>query len=208
VEYYLNLLEVIMDVGEVPRELVLEVNPQASGCVAQLLSDRGIGEGDPIIGLNPGAFYGSAKRWLPERFAESAGRLAKSTGWTIVVTGTDKERPVAEQIAEACGRPVVNLAGMLLLREAVALIDRFSIMLTNDSGAMHLAAARGVPMVAIFGPTDWRTTYPYHEDAQLVRRETSCAPCLLRECPVDHRCMTRVSVDEVVAAAEELIGRL
>jgi heptosyltransferase-2 len=205
VEYYLNLLHCILNVDDEPRELILELDDAVKSRVDALLEERGVGSEERLIGINPGAFYGTAKRWLPERFAETADRLARSSGGRIVLNGSAAERETAEEIARMCEAPAVNLAGVLSLTEAVALIDRCAIFITNDSGGMHLAAARNAPTVAIFGSTDWRTTYPYSPAARLVRHDTSCAPCLLRECPIDHRCMTRVTVDEVVAAAEELL---
>ncbi|MBN1515583.1 lipopolysaccharide heptosyltransferase II [Candidatus Sumerlaeota bacterium] len=208
VHYYRNLLRVLMEIddeGDKPQ-LVLPVNLDAARKVDQALRDEGMEGDEPLIGVNPGAFFGSAKRWLPERFAAAADALAGRLDGRIVITGAPNERETGEAIRALCTRPAINLAGRLNLKGAVALIGRLRVMLTNDSGAMHIGAALGVPMVAIFGSTDWRTTYPYSDAARIVRRDTPCAPCMLRECPIDHRCMKDVSVDDVLTAAEELLA--
>jgi heptosyltransferase-2 len=98
------------------------------------------------------------------------------------------------------------LCGETTLADLVGVLSRLRLLLTNDSGPMHLAAALGTPTVAVFGSTDWRETAPHSPVSRVVREETECAPCLLRECPIDHRCMTRVGVDRVVAAARELLA--
>jgi heptosyltransferase-2 len=155
----------------------------------------------PVIGVSPGAAYGSAKRWLPERFAESAARLAADLGGSVAVFGSAAEKGLCGEVARAAqGR---NLAGATELRAFIEMTAACSIFLTNDSGAMHIASAVGVPSVTVFGPTDELATGPLGPAARLVREAVDCAPCLLRECPIDHRCMTRVTADRVVLAAQE-----
>jgi heptosyltransferase-2 len=154
-----------------------------------------------------GSVYGGAKRWLPERFALAADRLAD--GWrnrtgrpakTLVVGGPGEER-----LGQAIGtgmrnRPVV-LSGRTTVRELMAVIKRCNLFLSNDTGPMHIAEAFGVPLVAIFGPTDPRVTAPFENDGTLVRHPVECSPCFLRECPIDHRCMQGITVEMVVDAA-------
>ena len=205
VEYYINLLKPIMEIDDQPRQLILPVNETARGSVNQKLLNAGIQQSDKIVGINPGAYAGTAKRWLPERYAETADRLAEKLNGKIVLTGIANEREVCEYIASLCKHPVTIMAGECNLKEAIALIDRFFIMATNDSGGMHIAAARKVPMVAVIGSTDWRTTYPYSDNAKIFRKPTPCAPCLLRECPIDHRCMTKITTDEIVETAMEVV---
>jgi len=200
VHYYLNLLSVLGGVPESPPPLVLEEDPQAAERVERLLGSEGIAPATPIVGVNPGAFYGTAKRWFPERFAAVARRLADALGGVVVTVGTENERPTAQAVCEAAGRGALNLAGRVSLIELVSLIKRMAFFVTNDSGAMHIAAALNVPTAAIFGSTDWVTTSPWSENAVVVRRDTPCAPCLLRHCPIDHRCMDRVGVEDVLAA--------
>ena len=161
----------------------------------------------PVIGLSPGAAFGTAKRWLPERFAEAAAELAKLHNATIVIFGSNAERPVAHQVAESLRQlntPVRNFAGQTTLRECIERIAACRLFLTNDNGAMHLAAALGVPTLAVFGSTDHTTTGPTGPVTRIIREPVDCSPCLKRECPIDHRCMTRVTVDRVMQAALEL----
>jgi heptosyltransferase II len=158
----------------------------------------------PWIALSPGAAFGGAKRWRPEGFAAAADTLARERGASVVVVGTAGERAIGEEIAARVSARVRVLCGQTTLPELVGVLAHSDLLLTNDSGAMHVAAALGTPLVAVFGPTDWRETHPVGSRTALVRSEVHCAPCMLRECPIDHRCMQRVSVDAVVAAAKGL----
>jgi heptosyltransferase-2 len=156
----------------------------------------------PVVGVSPGAAYGSAKRWLPERFAEAAAKLAGEAG-SVAVFGSSAEKAMCEEVARSAGGH--NLAGATALEDFIAMAAACRVFLTNDSGAMHIVSALGVPSVTVFGPTDETATGPTGPAARLVREPVDCAPCLKRECPIDHRCMTRVTVDRVVVAAEELL---
>jgi heptosyltransferase II len=158
----------------------------------------------PVIGVSPGAAYGSAKRWLPERFAESAARLAAEMGASVAVFGSAAEKAMCEDVARAAHGH--NFAGATTLREFIEMTAACRVFLTNDSGAMHIASALGVPSVTVFGPTDETATGPLGPSARLIREPVDCAPCLLRECPIDHRCMTRVTADQVVKAAISVLG--
>jgi heptosyltransferase-2 len=200
VRYYLNLLSVLGEVPDPPPPLVLEENEEARAAVERLLEAEGLSPDTPLIGINPGAFYGTAKRWFPDRFATVARRLKEAARGVVVVTGTKDERPTADEVCAGIGNGAVNLAGRLSLAELVSLIKRLAIFVTNDSGAMHVAAATNARTVAVFGSTDWITTPPWSDNAILVRRDTACAPCLLRHCPIDHRCMHRVYVRDVLEA--------
>jgi heptosyltransferase-2 len=132
----------------------------------------------PVVGVSPGAAYGSAKRWLPERFAESAARLASELGASVAVFGSASEKAMCEQVANAAGGH--NFAGATSLREFIEMTAACRVFLTNDSGAMHIASALGVPSVTVFGPTDETATGPLGPSARLVREPVDRAPCLLR----------------------------
>jgi heptosyltransferase II len=163
----------------------------------------------PTIGVSPGAAYGGAKRWTTEGFAESASRLAEEKLASVAVFGSQSERGLCEKVAADVGRrgiPVHNFAGETLLKEFIEMAAACSLYLTNDSGAMHIASALDVPTVAVFGPTDETATGPTGARAAVVRERVECSPCLLRECPIDHRCMTRVSADRVVETALAMFG--
>jgi heptosyltransferase-2 len=176
--------------------------------MAANLAENGIGGEDFLLGINPGATYGSAKRWYPERFAKVADELARLWGARVVITGGAGESGIAGEIESVMSGGCLNMAGRTTVRELAALIKRCNFFITNDSGPMHLAAAFNVPLVAIFGPTDNTTTSPYSSHSVVVRSETECAPCLKRECPTDHRCMTAVSADDVINAALHLKEQL
>jgi heptosyltransferase-2 len=168
-------------------------------------ADALLGEGR-WIGLNPGAAYGTAKRWLPERYAAVGDLLARHTGARVAVLGGAAERAVGERIVSGMRAPAKNLCGETTLGAMAGVLSRLSTLVTNDSGPMHVAAALGVPVVAIFGPTDERETGPVGEGHRIVREPVYCSPCGLRECPIDHRCMTRVGVDRVAAEAAEALA--
>ncbi|MGP0071482.1 MAG: lipopolysaccharide heptosyltransferase II [Bryobacteraceae bacterium] len=163
--------------------------------------------GKRVIGVSPGAAYGTAKRWLPERFAEAAGALASARGASIALFGSKSERDLCEQVAERLnGCQVINYAGQTTLAQFIDLASACEMFLTNDSGAMHIASALGIPTVAIFGATDDTTTGPTGSNARVIREVVACSPCLLRECPIDHRCMTGVSAERVVKEGLDLLG--
>lgn len=187
---------------------LLATSPAEDAAAAEVLNAGGIGANDFVVGINPGATYGSAKRWYPERFAAVADTLAGRWGAKIVLTGGPGEARIAADIARTMSAPALDLAGKTGVRELMAVIKRCNFFVTNDSGPMHIAAAFGVPLVAVFGSTDSSTTYPLAEQAAVVRERVDCAPCMKRECPTDHRCMTAVTPEMVVEAAEKLKEQL
>ena len=206
--YYLELLRRAGIIERFPDcpEIRLDGISDARECGRRRLAALGI-EG-PAIGVSPGAAYGNAKRWLPERFAEAARKLASSATGNVLLFGSSGERALCEQVEkQISGVPVRNFAGETKLAEFIELAAACSAFLTNDSGAMHIASALGVPTVAIFGATDDVTTGPTGANARVVREHAECSPCLLRECPIDHRCMTRVNAEEVVDAASILLNK-
>jgi lipopolysaccharide heptosyltransferase II len=151
---------------------------------------------DGPIGLCPGAEYGPAKRWLPERFAEAASLIEGE--W--VLFGTSKDEAIGASIAAALGDRCRNLIGQTTLEQLIDELAKCRLLLTNDTGTMHLAALLGVPLVAIFGSTEPRLTGPLGSGHRILRHHVECSPCFLRECPLDFRCMKAVSVAEVVRA--------
>jgi heptosyltransferase-2 len=200
VDYYLRML-VHFGINGESRALSLTVTMEEEREAAAILREAGIEEGDFILGINPGATYGSAKRWYPDRFAAVADELSARWDCQVIVIGGADEREIADEICASAMVKCLNLAGRTSVRQLMAVIKRCDFFITNDSGPMHMAAAFGVPLVAVFGPTDRTTTSPYSEKAVVVSSDAECAPCLLRQCPTDHRCMVGVSADEVVEAA-------
>ena len=206
VEYYWNLLKPLGMSGAAPGP-TLVVSPEEDQALTMRLSSAGINPTDLMIAMNPGSTYGGAKRWLPDRFAEVASRVARQVEQevgqpvSVVILGAKGEESLGNSIAAMLEKPAVVLSGATTIRELMATVKRCRLLLTNDTGPMHIAAACGVPVVAVFGPTDWRTTSPFGQTHSVVRESVDCAPCLLRECPIDHRCMTRVSVEQVYEAS-------
>jgi lipopolysaccharide heptosyltransferase II len=163
----------------------------------------------PLLGLVPGAEYGPAKRWMPESFASVARRVCEETGAKWRIFGVESDRAVAEVIAAGLDGQCENLAGQTTLAQLIERLRECRLVLTNDTGAMHLAAHLGVPVVAIFGSTEDRLTGPLGPGSRVLRHHTVCSPCFLRECPLDFRCMKSVTVDEVTGAVlKELAGAI
>jgi heptosyltransferase-2 len=159
-----------------------------------LLIQRGY-RGGKLIGINPGAAYGLAKCWPADRYKALAMRLLLETDATIVFFGDESVKSISQGLPER----VIDLAGVTSLRELCCLIQLCSVLVTNDSGPMHIGAALGTPLVALFGSTDDRATGPYGQKESVINKRVSCSPCLKRVCPIDFRCMTQISVDEVLA---------
>lgn len=206
--YYLELLRRAGLIEELPESDAVRLEgADAARCDgARRFAERNIC--GPVIGVSPGAAYGTAKQWLPERFAEAALAVARSRGGSVALFGSRSERELCETVAQnirQAGVDARNLAGETTLGEFIQLAAACSVFLTNDSGAMHIASALGVPTIAVFGSTDDTATGPTGPLARVIREPVECSPCLLRECPIDHRCMTCVSTARVAEAAFELL---
>ena len=154
-----------------------------------------------LVGLCAGAEYGPAKRW-PE-FGAAARDLSERLGLRWLIFGTAKERPISQKIAETLGTHATDLTGRTTLLELIAQLRRCELLLTNDTGTMHLAAFLGVPTVSIFGSTEPRLTGPIGKQHTVLRHHVECSPCFLRKCPLDFRCMKAVTVEEVVRTVAE-----
>jgi heptosyltransferase-2 len=197
-DYYLNMLAGLgLQGGDV--RLRLQCTEEELALARTRLSD------ERWVAINPGATYGSAKRWFPERYAAVADELAREFSARILLVGGPDEQEIAGAVAAGMSTPPLNLAGRTSVRELMALLSWCRLLVTNDSGPMHVAAAFGVPIVAVFGSTDHTTTSPLATSCRIVRRPTDCAPCLKTECPTDHRCMTAVSPADVLEAARTLL---
>jgi heptosyltransferase-2 len=201
--YYLELLRRIGWLDKLPAitQIALHVAPGASEAAESSLQKAGVPSGSLRIALAPGAAYGAAKCWLPERFAAVADRLVDEFNADVVLFGTPSEVEVSREIAARMRHQPITLVGQTPIGELPALFSRCQLFIGNDSGAMHVAAAVGVPVVGVFGSTDPHGTAPMTPRRTLVQRKVACSPCFLRECPIDHRCMSRVTVADVHAAA-------
>jgi len=205
--YYLDLLRRAGILDSLPESDSIRLDTAPIARAAGLERFRKLGLGDTVIGVSPGAAYGTAKRWLPERFAEAANRLANELGASVAIFGSKDERDLCASVAASITAPVKNFAGETTLDEFIDFAAACRVYLTNDSGAMHIASALGVPTVAVFGATDDQTTGPTGPLARVIREQVECSPCLKRECPIDHRCMTRISAARVADTALELLER-
>jgi heptosyltransferase-2 len=163
---------------------------------AEWLNNYGISSTDSIIGINPGAAYGSAKCWPPDRFKKLAEMLLEDPKVKIVYFGDKSGASLVQEICSDLPDRVINLAGKTTLRQLIALIHHCHFFLTNDSGPMHVASALGVPLLALFGSTSDVATSPYN-GGKVLHKHVPCSPCHRRECPIDFRCMTQITVNEV-----------
>ena len=178
----------------------VRITPATRARTDAFLAQLGVDRSTPLVGLAPGAAYGHAKRWPPQRVAELVARLTAG-GATCLLAGAEGDRSAGREIESVLppGSRVVNVIGRTDLRLLAGLLASCHAFVSNDSGAMHLAAAAGVPVAAIFGPTDERVTAPLGNHDVIIH-QVFCRPCMLRDCPIDHRCMRGISVDTVFAA--------
>jgi len=184
----------------------LSVSEEAKQQARRLLERAGIDTAKRLVALNPGATNSRAKRWLPERFSATADQLSERDDFVTLIVGTPGDREVANRVAEQMRTKVVDLTGRTTLAELKAVLACAALVISNDTGTAHVAAALGVPTVTIFGPTEHFATRPLAELAAVVRHPVDCSPCMLRDCPIDHRCMTRVEVADVARQAQQLLA--
>jgi heptosyltransferase-2 len=167
-----------------------------------------VGDPRPLVLLNPGANYGDAKMWYPDRFAAVADQLAERYDAVTAINGSPREQPIVAAVRAAAKRPIIDLGQRGFdLRLLKSVVRRCALMVTNDTGPRHIAAAMNVPVVSIFGPTDPRWAETGFALDRQVRIDVFCSPCQKKRCPIDHRCMTGISADMVVEHAAELLGR-
>jgi heptosyltransferase-2 len=209
VDYYLGLLPGLGRITTDGRHLDLENSADEKQRALSLLSSQGVAPSETLIGLNPGATYGTAKRWPLERFAKLGKHLSERFGAKFLIFGSKQEAELGAVLSQALGSDAFNLAGLTTLREAFALIELCRLFITNDSGLMHAAAALDVSQIALIGPTDPMATAPIGSRSILVQNRESCpkSPCLLTQCPTDHRCMTAISVEQVFKQATMLLEK-
>jgi heptosyltransferase-2 len=189
-------------------DISISINLDREEAARQRLKEVGLDAQKKLVGVNPGAHFGSAKRWLSDRFAELLDCLIERNDAEVVIFGASNELTIAQSIQSQMRRRSFILSGKTRLSELIAMISVCDLFITNDSGPMHLAAAVRVPTLAIFGPTDEIATGPMSPTAVLINKKVECSPCLLRECPIDHRCMTRISVDDVYVQADRMLRTL
>jgi heptosyltransferase-2 len=189
------------------RRAAVAMEPVAERQADGLLAESGVPPGTPLVGIGPGAAHGTAKRWAPERFAQAADLLADRRGTVALLFGSPLESWLTASISKRMRSRAVDCGGKTSVATLAALLRRCRVLLTNDTGIMHLGAAVGVPCVAVFGPTDPRCSRPLGSGHRILRVPPPCSPCRYRDCPIDHRCMGGITVESVAAAAEALLDR-
>lgn len=188
-----------------PRLYVTEKELRES---KELLHKRGYKAGKKLIGINPGAAYGTAKCWPLEKFRALAFELLKDEDLYLVFFGNADTVSLVKDICQGLTARAINLAGITSLRELACIIKDCDVFVTNDSGPMHIADAFQTPLVALFGSTDHLATGPYGQPEAVIHKQVSCSPCFKRVCPIDFRCMNQISVEEVVQAIFKRLGRV
>ena len=209
VYYYLQLLfrAGLIDKPQPVKEIRLRLADAEKTWALKKLDGLGLSGQRFLVGIAPGAAFGPAKRWLPERFAGLADRLIGALNADVLIFGSAAERPLAEEIASSMKHTPTIVAGETSLRQLLSLMAGCRLIVANDSGPMHLAAAMGIPLVAVFGSTDERATGPLGTRIRIVKQDVECSPCGKRECPIDFRCMADLTVEEVFRATLELVKR-
>ncbi len=204
VDQYLNILK---GIGIEPkrRHPKLYLKEEDLRIADEIIKREGL-EGRFIIGISPGASYGSAKRWPPDYFSKIVERATKALKAAVFIFGTEAEAEISRKILRNTEGKVLDFCGKTDLRKTIALIKRCNMFVSNDSGLMHVSASLGVPTVGIFGSTDPERTGPKGEKVKIVKKEIPCSPCFKRECPFGRpRCLYLISPEEVWKAMEELL---
>ena len=208
--YYLELLRRLGWIDALPDvpEISLQVTERQARDAEAKLQSLGATPGAMRIAVGAGAAYGSAKCWPPERFAAALNQVWRERGAEILLFGTAAEGDVSAAIQAGLDRPALDLTGKTSIAELPALLSRCAAFAGNDSGAMHVAAAAGLPVVGVFGPTDPFGTAPVTPRAAIVQERPYCSPCFLRRCPTDHRCMTAVAPERVAGALLQALAEV
>lgn len=207
IDYYLAILSSAgLDIAG--RELELYPDPRDREWVQRFLDEQALsGPGRPVLGINPGATGGTAKRWFPERYAQLASGLAARHQTRVIIFGGPADRELGDEICAMAQGACINMAGRTSLSKAFALIGALNLFVTNDSGLMHVAAALNVNQVAVIGSTDHIATAPANKNSVIVRQPVPCSPCLKKQCPTDHKCMDKITVDMVMAPCNSFLEK-
>ena len=210
--YYLNIIAGLERILTGHSEMLdqepvfaLTVTDERQSVALDIIRSHGFNEDRPLIALCPGSINSRAKRWPTERFAALANRLIEELDANVVLIGSEAELDVSLEVSRQMRHQPIILTGKTGLAQAVAVLSLVDLLVTNDTGPAHVAAALDRPTLVIFGPTNPLTTSPYSAKAETIRHPPDCAPCMLRDCPIDHRCMTAISPDEVFDRALRML---
>ncbi|MGB7068604.1 MAG: lipopolysaccharide heptosyltransferase II [Pyrinomonadaceae bacterium] len=211
--YYLNLVSAI-ERALLTTDTVASMDPSTKIAVSDgrkkrardLLTAYGVDPSVKVIAIGAGSTNSIAKRWHMENYARLNDRLQGELNAAVVLVGSAEDADASDAVFEFAERKPIDLTGKTKLDEAVALLGEVDLLISNDMGLAHVAPAVGTESLVIFGPTDPLTTRPYSNRAKVINKDVECSPCMLRNCPIDHRCMTRILVDEVFDSAEKKLG--
>jgi heptosyltransferase-2 len=208
--YYLELLRRAGWIDQLQDDVHIALHvPEARRVkAAETLLEAGARAHTVRVAIGAGASYGSAKCWPPERFAQWANRFQAETDGDVILFGTAAEASVSNAIIVGMKKKPIDLTGKTAIGDLPALLSQCQLFLGNDSGAMHVAAAVGLPVVAVFGPTDPFGTAPVTPRSSIVQERPYCSPCFLRRCPTGHRCMKSITPEMVADAAKPWLVNL
>jgi heptosyltransferase-2 len=204
-DYYLEMVKAL-GCRPAGMEFHLRCGQKYDLLAETMLRRHGLAESRLLVGMAPGAAYGPAKKWFPERFASVADKLVDAFSAQIVLFGSSGDNDTAAKVQTQATYPMADLTGKTSLKEAMSLMTRCRLFISNDSGLMHVAAALGVPTVAVFGSTNPATTSPPGRKNIIIHKDVACSPCLRPDCPTDFKCMDLIGVDDVYEAAVRMLG--
>jgi heptosyltransferase-2 len=203
IDYYLKLVN-YLGFPISTRAPLLKIEKEQVARMRQKLGSLGIKDNEPLVGLTPGSSYGPAKQWPTAKFAKLSELVNKKLGARIIVLGSQNDQDIAQRILPPGRNLGYDFTGRTSLAEAMALISQCRLIITNDSGLMHVAAALQVPVVAIFGSTDPEHTGPMGEHCRVLKKVLPCSPCFKKNCPKNRECLEAISVEEVYAEVKNL----
>jgi len=211
--YYLYLVTALeqmlyesSSICEQQPDASIEISDQRRSEAVELLRAHGVSEEESVVAICPGSINSRAKRWPSEAYATLADQLIDSHRKVLLIGSRDEVDVSNEVVSRMRNRPTV-LTGKTTLDQITSVLSAVDLIVTNDTGPAHIGAALGRPTIVIFGPTNPLTTRPFSPTAEVLRHPPDCAPCMLRDCPIDHRCMTAITVDEVFERSHALLKR-
>jgi heptosyltransferase-2 len=211
--YYLNIIAGLErallgteHVSSAVPDASLQISPGRQSEAIGLMRAQGLRDGRAVVAICPGSINSRAKRWPAERYAELADRLIVDSNAQVILIGAPEELDISQEVSQRMVNKPIMMTCKTSLAQVTAVLSQVDLLITNDTGPAHIAAALGRPTLVIFGPTNPLTTRPFSTVAELVREPPDCAPCMLRDCPIDHRCMTAISPQMVLERARRLVG--
>jgi len=205
VQYYQNLITGL-GLKECPPNLHFSVTQQEKDLAADFLRSFEIDLQKKRVILNPGGYYGPAKRWPVSKYRELAKMLQNKFDIHILIIGSKSESRLARLISSGLKKKPIDLSGKTSLRMLSGVISTADLVVSNDTGPMHLSNALGIPVIALFGPTVPAVTRPFHAPYKVIKKKVPCWPCSYRECPYDHTCMLKISPEEVFSECKKILS--